>query len=161
MRKKCKRADNTRRACICIIPLYHFTPVQVYHPHTASAHSNAAIPSNLDPLPPPHHTTHTHTHAGITESVGVSSFDLIGRRLSLVGSLIGGIRETQEMIDFCAEHDILSEIELIPATPEAVDAAWERTIKSDVKFRFVIDTAATLEAPSEKEVADVTEAKKE
>ena len=48
------------------------------------------------------------------------------------------------MIDFCAEKGILSEIELIPATPEAVDAAWERTIKSDVKYRFVIDTAATL-----------------
>jgi|TARA_B110000908_G_scaffold84161_1_gene100602 uncharacterized zinc-type alcohol dehydrogenase-like protein len=50
------------------------------------------------------------------------------------------------MIDFCAEHDILAEIELIPATPEAVDIAWQRAIASDVKFRFVIDTAATLTA---------------
>ena len=50
----------------------------------------------------------------------------------------------QEMIDFCAKHDILCEIELVPATPEAVDKAWDRTIKSDVKFRFVIDTAATI-----------------
>ena len=62
----------------------------------------------------------------------------------MAGSLIGGVKATQEMIDFCAEHEILCEIELIPATPAAVDNAWERTIKSDVKFRFVIDTAATI-----------------
>ena len=72
------------------------------------------------------------------------SFALIGRGLTMAGSLIGGVQATQEMIDFCAKHDILCEIELVPATPAAVDAAWERTIKSDVKFRFVIDTAATL-----------------
>merc|ERR1740130_2067838 len=72
------------------------------------------------------------------------SFALIGRGLTMAGSLIGGVKATQEMIDFCAEHEILCEIELIPATPAAVDNAWERTIKSDVKFRFVIDTAATL-----------------
>ena len=72
------------------------------------------------------------------------SFALIGRGLTMAGSLIGGVQATQEMIDFCAKHDILCEIELVPATPAAVDAAWERTIKSDVKFRFVIDTAATI-----------------
>lgn len=72
------------------------------------------------------------------------SFALIGRGLKMAGSLIGGIRDTQAMIDFCAKHDILCEIELVPATPEAVDVAWERTVKSDVKFRFVIDTAATI-----------------
>jgi len=81
---------------------------------------------------------------GIPDALGVSSFDLLPRRLSIVGSMIGGIRETQEMIDFCAEHDIFSEIELVPATPEAVDTAWNRTIKADVRYRFVIDTAATL-----------------
>ena len=42
------------------------------------------------------------------------------------------------MIDFCAEHDVVSEIELIEATPEAVDEAWDRTVKGDIKFRFVI-----------------------
>ena len=73
------------------------------------------------------------------------SFALIGRGLRVAGSLIGGIRDTQAMIDFCAEHDILCEIELVPATPDAVDVAWERAIAADVKFRFVIDTAATLE----------------
>jgi len=72
------------------------------------------------------------------------SFALIGRGLTLAGSLIGGIQQTQEMIDFCAEHDIVCDIELIPAKPEAVDTAWKRTIASDVKFRFVIDTEATL-----------------
>jgi uncharacterized zinc-type alcohol dehydrogenase-like protein len=82
---------------------------------------------------------------GIPDTLGVSSFDLLPRRLSIVGSCIGGIRETQEMIDFCAEHDIGSDIELVPATPEAVDTAWDRTIKADVNYRFVIDTAATLE----------------
>jgi len=81
---------------------------------------------------------------GIPKVLGVSSFDLLPRRLSIVGSLIGGIRETQEMIDFCAKHDIVSDIELVPATPEAVDVAWDRTIKADVKYRFVIDTKATL-----------------
>jgi len=73
------------------------------------------------------------------------SFALIGRGLRVAGSCIGGIRQTQEMIDFCAEHDLLAEIELIEASPEAVDAAWERCIKSDVKFRFVIDTAKTMQ----------------
>jgi len=72
------------------------------------------------------------------------SFALIGRGIKLCGSLIGGVKQTQEMIDFCAEHDILADIELVRASPEAVDVAWERTIKSDVKFRFVIDTGATL-----------------
>lgn len=82
---------------------------------------------------------------GVPDVLGVSSFDLLPRRLSIVGSMIGGIKETQEMIDFCAEHDIVSDIELVPATPEAVDTAWNRAIKADVKYRFVIDTAATLE----------------
>jgi len=72
------------------------------------------------------------------------SFALISRGLSLCGSLFGGVKQTQEMIDFCAEHDIVSEIELVAATPDEVDKAWERTVKGDVKFRFVMDTAATI-----------------
>merc|ERR1712238_417431 len=87
---------------------------------------------------------------GVPSVLGASSFDLLPRRLSIVGSMIGGIRETQEMIDFCAQHDIVSDIELVPATPEAVDIAWDRTIKADVKYRFVIDTAATLEKINKK-----------
>ena len=72
---------------------------------------------------------------------------MIPRGLKVAGSCIGGIRETQEMIDFCAKHNIVSDIELIPATTDAVDAAWKRAINSDVKYRFVIDTAKTLPQP--------------
>ena len=64
-------------------------------------------------------------------------FNLIMKRRSLTGSLIGGIRETQEMLDFCAEHGIVSEVEVIPI--QQIDAAYERMLKSDVKYRFVID----------------------
>lgn len=72
-------------------------------------------------------------------SVGVMS--LIGGRRSLAGSNIGGIRETQEMLDFCAEHGIAAEIEVIPASD--INTAYERVLASDVRYRFVID-AATL-----------------
>ena len=61
-------------------------------------------------------------------------------RPRLVGSLIGGIRETQEMLDFCAEHGVASDIELIPAAQ--VNEAYERMIKGDVRYRFVIDCAS-------------------
>lgn len=81
---------------------------------------------------------------GVPTAVDVNPFALIGRRITLAGSCIGGIKETQDMIDFCAEHNIVSEMELIPATPEAVDVAWDRAIAGDVKYRFVIDTEATL-----------------
>jgi uncharacterized zinc-type alcohol dehydrogenase-like protein len=64
---------------------------------------------------------------------------LIRRRRSIAGSLIGGIKETQEMLDFCAEHNIVSDIELIPV--QQINTAYERMIKSDVKYRFVIDMA--------------------
>ena len=64
-------------------------------------------------------------------------FNLIGNRRSLAGSLIGGIAETQEMLDFCADHGIVSEIEMIPI--QKIDEAYERMLKSDVKYRFVID----------------------
>ena len=63
--------------------------------------------------------------------------NLIFKRRSLAGSLIGGIAETQEMLDFCAEHGIVSEIEQIPI--QSIDEAYERMVRSDVKYRFVID----------------------
>jgi uncharacterized zinc-type alcohol dehydrogenase-like protein len=65
--------------------------------------------------------------------------NLIFRRRAIAGSLIGGIAETQEMLDFCAEHGIVSEIETIRA--DQIDEAYERMLRSDVKYRFVIDTA--------------------
>jgi uncharacterized zinc-type alcohol dehydrogenase-like protein len=64
---------------------------------------------------------------------------IFGRR-SLAGSLIGGIAETQEMLDFCAEHGIVSEIEKIDI--QDINQAYERMLKSDVKYRFVIDMAS-------------------
>ena len=69
----------------------------------------------------------------------VPVFPLIGMRRTLAGSLIGGIPETQEMLDFCAEHDVTPEIEVIDAS--YVNEAYERVIASDVRYRFVIDTA--------------------
>ncbi len=59
------------------------------------------------------------------------------RRRSLAGSLIGGIPETQEMLDFCAEHGIVSDIEMIRA--DQINEAYERVLKGDVKYRFVRD----------------------
>ncbi len=70
----------------------------------------------------------------------VGAFNLIGKRRSLAGSLIGGIRQTQEMLDYCAEHNIVSEVEVINA--DYINEAYERTIKSDVRYRFVIDIAS-------------------
>ena len=67
-------------------------------------------------------------------------FSLIMKRRSLAGSLIGGIPETQEMLDFCAEHGIVADIELIRA--EDINAAYERMLRGDVKYRFVIDCAS-------------------
>ncbi|CAM3689589.1 MULTISPECIES: NAD(P)-dependent alcohol dehydrogenase [Tsukamurella] len=71
--------------------------------------------------------------------VPVNVFDLTRQRRSFTGSQIGGIRQTQEMLDFCAEHGIASEIELISA--DQINEAYERVIASDVRYRFVIDTA--------------------
>jgi uncharacterized zinc-type alcohol dehydrogenase-like protein len=65
--------------------------------------------------------------------------NLVFRRRSLAGSLIGGIAETQEMLDFCAAHGIVSDIEMIPI--QKINEAYERMLKSDVKYRFVIDMA--------------------
>ena len=70
--------------------------------------------------------------------VGVFSL-IIGRR-QLAGSLIGGIRETQEMLDFCAEHGITSDVEVIPM--QKINEAYDRLAKGDVKYRFVIDMAS-------------------
>jgi alcohol dehydrogenase (NADP+) len=70
----------------------------------------------------------------------VSAFNLIMGRRSLAGSAIGGIRQTQEMLDFCAEKGITADIEMIKI--QDVDKAYERLLKSDVKYRFVIDIAS-------------------
>jgi uncharacterized zinc-type alcohol dehydrogenase-like protein len=69
----------------------------------------------------------------------IMAFSLIGGRKSLCGSLIGGLPETQEMLDYCAEHNIVSDIELI--SMNYIDTAYERMLAGDVKYRFVIDMA--------------------
>jgi len=74
------------------------------------------------------------------EPSAVTGFNLIMQRRTLAGSLIGGIRETQEMLDFCAEHNIVSDVEIIPM--DKINEAYERMMKNDVKYRFVIDMAS-------------------
>jgi uncharacterized zinc-type alcohol dehydrogenase-like protein len=64
---------------------------------------------------------------------------LLGARRSMSGSMIGGMTELQEMIDFCGKHNIVSDVEVIKA--DYVNTAYERTVASDVKYRFVIDAA--------------------
>ncbi|MNI70996.1 putative formaldehyde dehydrogenase AdhA [compost metagenome] len=66
-------------------------------------------------------------------------FSLIMGRRSIAGSLVGGIRETQEMLDFSAEHGITPQIEVI--TADQVDEAYDRVLRSDVRYRFVIDVS--------------------
>ena len=73
------------------------------------------------------------------EPLSVAAMPLIFRRRSFSGSLIGGLPETQEMLDFCGEHNITSDIEMIRI--DQVNDAYERMLKSDVKYRFVIDMA--------------------
>ena len=67
-------------------------------------------------------------------------FNLIMKRRRLAGSLIGGIRETQEMLDFCAKHGLVSDVEMIRM--DQIETAYERMLKSDVKYRFVVDMAS-------------------
>jgi cinnamyl-alcohol dehydrogenase len=77
------------------------------------------------------------------EPYQISAFALLMRRILVGGSLIGGIKETQEMLDFCAEKNITSDVEVIPMS--YVNEAMERLVKADVRYRFVIDMN-TLEA---------------
>lgn len=75
-----------------------------------------------------------------TGAMSVPPFSLLGRRRSLAGSAIGGIAETQEMLDYCAAHNIASDVEVIPI--QQINDAYERVIKGLVKYRFVIDIAS-------------------
>ena len=81
------------------------------------------------------------TQVGVPpEPLSLNVGSLIYGRRSLSGSLIGGIKETQEMLDFCGKHNITSDIELIPI--QKINEAYDRLVKSDVKYRFVIDMAS-------------------
>ena len=101
--------------------------------------NTVAAPHNLDPF------LSILKRDGVMTLVGAPAephpsptvFNLIMGRRSLAGSLIGGIAETQEMLDFCAKHGITSEIEMIPI--QKINEAYDRMLRSDVKYRFVID----------------------
>jgi uncharacterized zinc-type alcohol dehydrogenase-like protein len=82
-------------------------------------------------------TNGVHIVVGVPAPYAIHPFSLIGGRKSLAGSGIGGIKETQEMLDFCAANDIVSDIELIDI--KNITAAYERMVKGDVRYRFVID----------------------
>jgi len=71
--------------------------------------------------------------------IPLHNFSLIGGRKKIGGSLIGGIKETQEMLDYCGKHNIMSDVEVIPI--QKINEAYERMLKGDVKYRFVIDMA--------------------
>jgi uncharacterized zinc-type alcohol dehydrogenase-like protein len=87
----------------------------------------------------------TMVNVGVPDSPSsYHAFSLIGRRRSLAGSLIGGIAQTQEMLNFCAEHGLGADIEVIGI--DDVNDAYERVLKSDVRYRFVIDTASFANA---------------
>ncbi|CAG0973396.1 alcohol dehydrogenase (NADP+) [Methylophilaceae bacterium] len=108
--------------------------------------NTVAAPHNLDQFMPLLKRDGTMCLVGVPDSPhpSPSIANLIFKRRSLAGSLIGGIRETQEMLDFCAEHNITSDIELIPI--QEINRAFERMLRSDVKYRFVIDIASLKQA---------------
>jgi uncharacterized zinc-type alcohol dehydrogenase-like protein len=117
------------------------------NPQEMEAHTNSfdliintvAAPHDLNPFLNLLRRDGTMTLVGAPEHDHPSPqvFNLIMKRRRLAGSLIGGIAETQEMLDFCGEHGITSDIELIPM--QKINDAYERMLKSDVKYRFVID----------------------
>ena len=85
-------------------------------------------------------TNGTHVLVGLpSQPLEIPPFSIVGGRKSVAGSSIGGIPETQEMLDYCAEHNIVSDIELIDI--KDINTAYERMIKGDVRYRFVIDMA--------------------
>jgi uncharacterized zinc-type alcohol dehydrogenase-like protein len=103
--------------------------------------NTVAAPHNLDAFTTllKRDGTMTLVGAPATPHPSPEVFNLIFRRRSIAGSMIGGIPETQEMLDFCAEHGIVADIELIRA--DQINEAWERMVKGDVKYRFVIDSS--------------------
>jgi len=107
--------------------------------------NTVAAPHNLDAFLALLKLDGTMTLVGAPDSPHPSPnvFSLIMKRRRLAGSLIGGIKETQEMLDFCARHGIVSDIEVIRM--DEINTAYERMLKSDVKYRFVVDMA-TLKA---------------
>ena len=111
--------------------------------HEKSFHfilNTVSAPHSYDDLLPLLKTNGTMTLVGAPPAPSqIVGFNLIMQRRSIAGSLIGGLKETQEMLDFCAEHNIVSDVEIIRM--DEINTAYERILKSDVKYRFVIDMA--------------------
>ncbi len=103
--------------------------------------NTVAAPHNLDAYTSllKRDGTMTLVGAPATPHASPEVFNLIMKRRSIAGSMIGGIPETQEMLDFCAKHGIVADIELIRA--DQINDAYTRMLKGDVHYRFVIDTA--------------------
>ena len=98
----------------------------------------ASAPHDLDPYLALLKLDGTITLVGLPEKPpAVNIFSLISRRASIAGSMIGGMPETQEMLDYCGRHNITSSVEVIPI--QKINEAFERLLKQDVKYRFVID----------------------
>ncbi|MCZ5680633.1 zinc-binding dehydrogenase [Escherichia coli] len=101
--------------------------------------NTVAAPHNLDDFTTllKRDGTMTLVGAPATPHKSPEVFNLIAKRRAIAGSMIGGIPETQEMLDFCAEHGIVADIEMIRA--DQINEAYERMLRGDVKYRFVID----------------------
>ena len=113
--------------------------------HTGSFHlilDTVSVPHDLDAYVSLLRRDGTHVLLGVppNPNAGPSAFNLIFGRRQLSGSLIGGLKETQEMLDFCGQHGIVSDVEVIPM--QSINEAYERMLRSDVKYRFVIDMAS-------------------
>jgi uncharacterized zinc-type alcohol dehydrogenase-like protein len=100
-----------------------------------------SAPHQLDPLFETLYRDGTLVIVGLpaTPNPPHSAFSLVNRRRALAGSSIGGIPETQEMLDFCAGNRITADVEVIAV--QGINEAWERMLRSDVKYRFVIDSS--------------------
>jgi len=100
-----------------------------------------SAPHDLEPYLAALKQDATFTMVGLPEvPLSVSAFSLINKRISVAGSTIGGMPETQEMLNYCGEHNIVSEVEVIPI--DQINEAFARLLKQDVKFRFVIDMSS-------------------
>jgi uncharacterized zinc-type alcohol dehydrogenase-like protein len=101
----------------------------------------AAAPHAVDPYTALLKQDTTMCLVGLPEQPpAVSIFNLITRRVSVAGSMIGGMTETQQMLDYCGQHNIVSDVEVIPI--QKINEAYERMLRQDVKYRFVIDMSS-------------------
>ncbi|MFL7977429.1 NAD(P)-dependent alcohol dehydrogenase [Xanthomonas vasicola] len=137
-----KRADALRLGASEVVISKDEAQMAAQHNTLDFILNTVAAPHNLDPFLNALKRDGAMVLVGVPEQSHPSPavFNLVMKRRTLAGSLIGGIRQTQEMLDFCAKHNIVSDIETIRA--DQINEAYERMLKSDVKYRFVIDMAS-------------------